>query len=209
MQESTGSSSITFSSVSQAGLTTFIPISPPSSGGMPPAGYLIVDTVPGFNITTSALYTGLVTVCIMVGSVSDPETFWRLRILHGEDSQLVDRTILYPDSPAPSFSARKICARVQTVSSFVVALQPTPTRLAISGRVMKETQTPIRNVTVIVTSDDTSRRVTTSSFGLFTVDNLEPGKTYTISAVSKRYRFSPIVMQLTDNVFDVQMVALE
>ena len=201
---------MTFSSVSQAGFTTFAPISPPSSAGTPPAGYSIVDTVPAFNITTSAFYAAPVTVCITVSSVSDPATFFKLRILHGEDGQLIDRTILSPDSPAPSFAARNICARVQTLSSFVVAIQPTATRLTISGRAVTETQVGIKNVNVIITADDgTFRRTVTSSFGFFTVDNLEPGLTYTISAQSKRFRFVSRIMQLTDNVSDLQLLGLE
>jgi hypothetical protein len=67
------------------------------------------------------VYTPEITVCIGVPSVNDPATFATLRALHGEGGTLVDRTILAPNSPAPDFNSRTLCARVTTLSRFVVA----------------------------------------------------------------------------------------
>ena len=40
---------------------------------------------------------------------------------------MIDRTILSPDSPAPDFSTRTVCARVNSLSPFVPALAPAAT----------------------------------------------------------------------------------
>ena len=87
---------------------------------------------------------------------------------------------------------------------------PEPVLFSISGRTVTETGTGIRNAAVAVIRDDgVVRSTTTSSFGVFSVDGLEPGRTYTVSIRSKRYRFATRVIELTANVTDLTMFALE
>src|SRR6185436_20093607 len=77
-----------------------------------------------YDISTTATYTAPVTVCLTAAAINDPTLFAGLRILHGEGGQLVDRTILAPDSPSHDFPSRRVCARVQTLSPFVLAYAP-------------------------------------------------------------------------------------
>ena len=111
---------LTFANVTQAGQTTATPIDPATAGTLP-GGYTLFNGSLAFQITTTAIYSGTITVCIVDSSVNDPTTFASLRILHGEGGTLVDRTILSPDAPAPNFSTRTLCARVTSLSPFVIA----------------------------------------------------------------------------------------
>jgi CSLREA domain-containing protein len=115
-----GTVSVTFSGVSAAGTTMQVAIDPATAGTVP-GGYSLGPGLPAYEITTTAQYTPPVTVCIQVPTVTDPVVFASLRILHGEGGVLVDRTILPPDSPAPDFNSKTICARVTSLSPFVVA----------------------------------------------------------------------------------------
>ena len=115
-----GAVQITFSNVTQAGQTTVTPIDPNSAGTLPGQYSLTGDSL-AFEVATTAIYSGPITVCIVDSSVADQATFDSLRILHGEGGVLVDRTILPPDAPAPDFSTRTICARVDSLSPFVIA----------------------------------------------------------------------------------------
>jgi Tol biopolymer transport system component len=117
-----GPVSVTFSGVSTAGTTSQVSIDPATAGTLP-GTYSLGPGMPAYEITTTAQYTAPITVCIQVPSVSDPAIFNSLRILHGEGGTLVDRTILPPDSPAPDFASRTICARVPSLSPFVVAVR--------------------------------------------------------------------------------------
>ncbi|MEO5720964.1 MAG: FG-GAP repeat protein [Chthoniobacterales bacterium] len=119
-----GNASVTFPTVSVAGFTGFAPLNPPTSAGTPPAGYTLSGGGPAYDITTTATYTGPVTVCFTVSGITSAAQFARVRILHREGGQLVDRTILAPDSPAPDFATRRVCARFDTLSPFVIALAP-------------------------------------------------------------------------------------
>ena len=87
---------------------------------------------------------------------------------------------------------------------------PAPSLLTISGRTVTEAGAGIRNQVVTLTRDDGAIQTsTTSSFGVFLFSGLQPGRTYTIGVRSKRYRFAPRVIELTTNVTDIPMIALE
>ncbi len=117
--------SIVFNNVTQFGSTTVkaLPLSSVTlpGGGAPPAGSL------AFDVTTTATFTGPVTLTFNVPTVNDPAAFALLRVYHGEGTpvQFVDRTILPPDSPAPNYVPRQISARVTSLSPFVIALPQT------------------------------------------------------------------------------------
>jgi hypothetical protein len=49
--------------------------------------------------------------------------------MHGENGQLVDRTVLPPNSPAPNFAAKTIYARVSSLGMFVLAKVLYPTNI--------------------------------------------------------------------------------
>ena len=112
---------ITFPNVTTMENTTVTPIDP-TTAGTPPSRFQFGAGLPAFEIRTAAAVTGPITVCIQILTVTDLTRFNMLRILHGEGGpMLVDRTILPPNSPAPDFSTKTICARVTALSPFVVA----------------------------------------------------------------------------------------
>ena len=119
-----GPVTVNFSGVTQAGDTTVMEIDPATA--TLPGGYSLGTGLPAYEITTTAQYTPPVTVCLNLPSVNDPATFATLRILHGEGGLFVDRTVLSPDSHEPVFNSR-LCARVTSLSPFVVAQLLTPT----------------------------------------------------------------------------------
>jgi len=117
-----GSVSVTFANVTTAGETTVTPIDPNSLTGIP-GEYVINANSLAFEIHTTAVYTGPITIGFNVPGVNNPGTFSTLRVLHGEPPPVpnfVDRTVLAPDTPAPDFSTRTIYARVTSLSPFLI-----------------------------------------------------------------------------------------
>jgi uncharacterized delta-60 repeat protein len=114
-----GPAAVTFTSVSAPGIVSVAQINPNSAGQLP-GGFEVGGSL-AFEITTTATVTGPITVCFNVASVNDEAVFNSLRILHSEGGMLIDRTILPPDSPSPDFATRTICARVGSLSPFVIA----------------------------------------------------------------------------------------
>lgn len=114
---------VTFSNVTRAGVTTVTPIDPNSLQGLP-GEYAVNAGSLAFEIHTTAVYAGPITLGFQVPGVDNPVTFGALRVLHGEPPPVpnfVDRTVLAPDSPAPDFATRTVYARVTSLSPFVVA----------------------------------------------------------------------------------------
>jgi len=114
-----GDTSITFSNVTAPGMTNAMLINPSTAGQVPDS--YVLDSTLAYDVTTTATFSGPVQVCFTVTAVTDPDVFSTLRVLHGENGILVDRTILAPDSPAADFSAKRVCARVDSLSPFAIA----------------------------------------------------------------------------------------
>ncbi len=206
IQAPDGLSDVTFPAVTSAGITTFTPLQGSSAGTLP-NGYLLPFNGTHRRINTTAGFVGPVVVCITVLGISDAEEFARLRILHREGQQLVDRTVLAPGVPAPDFASRRICASVNGPSDFYLAFGPV---FNASGRVMTPLGQGIRNTVVSLTDSRGVRRVaTTGSFGEYLFSEVRGGETYTITVTSKRYRFSPKVILVTGNLTDLNFVGLE
>jgi len=110
---------VIFSSVTSPGQTTVVAVDqatvPATSDG-----YEIVNSLT-YEVATTAAVSGDIVVCFTVPSINDPDAFAALRILHGENGVLVDRTILAPDQPAPDFARRQLCARTSSLSPFAIA----------------------------------------------------------------------------------------
>ncbi|MFT3745087.1 MAG: peptidoglycan DD-metalloendopeptidase family protein [Pyrinomonadaceae bacterium] len=80
----------------------------------------------------------------------------------------------------------------------------------ISGKVTTPSGGALRNVVVsLIDSANVRRTATTSSFGLFSFENVATGASYTMAVASKRYRFSPQVLQVNGNLTGVDFVGLE
>jgi probable HAF family extracellular repeat protein len=110
----------TFSNVLTNGQTTVTPILPTSAGTVP-SGYEISGVNLAYEITSTAIASGPITIAFNVPSVNDPAVFNNLRVLHNENGVLIDRTVLPPNSPTHDFPSRTIYARVDSLSPFVIA----------------------------------------------------------------------------------------
>ncbi len=207
-----GTTSISYSSVTISGTTTVVPHDPPPF----PPGYACSGTpctFPTYEIQTTAAYTAPITVCVQVPSVTDPTTFAALRILHDEGGTLIDRTILPPDTPAPNFATKTICARVNSLSPFVVAqdLSPTAASVSVGGRVLTSGGRGIARARVSITNQSGETRTAISNlFGYFRFDDVEAGQTYIIGVRSKRYQFAnpTQVVFVSDEITDLIFNAL-
>lgn len=79
----------------------------------------------------------------------------------------------------------------------------------VSGRVITSDGRGLRNAVVSITEGPAKRTVTTSSFGFYSFDAVDTNKTYTLTVMSKRYRFSPRSVEVLENLADINFVGLE
>ena len=147
----------------------------------------------------------------MVNLVNDPDLFALVRILHEEGGILVDRTILPPDSPSPDFVTRSVCARVNSLSPFVVALAPgTGPTVSVEGQVLTPSGLGLRNAVVTLTDSlGVITTATTGTFGNYKFDAVRQGETFLIGVSSKRYRFATRSVETTGNLTGVDFIGLQ
>lgn len=82
-----------------------------------------------------------------------------------------------------------------------------PGNVSVSGRVFRSPGQGLGNVYVFITDSMNNSRITlTSSFGYYNFDDVVPGQTYTIQPSSKRYNYSPVTMQVNDNIAGVDFL---
>ena len=82
--------------------------------------------------------------------------------------------------------------------------------VSVSGRVLTPDGRGLRNAVVsLIDSQGVSRTATTSSFGRYSFSDVRAGESYTITVSSKRYRFTPRQMLISDNLSNVDFVGLE
>jgi len=80
----------------------------------------------------------------------------------------------------------------------------------ISGRVTTPAGLGLRNAVVtIIDPAGVRRNATTSSFGLYSFDNIVPGQTYILTVASKRFRFTPLMMPINGSLTSVDFAGLE
>lgn len=111
-------SSLTFTTVTSAGMTSVFGVDPARLPALP-GGYRLVNGL-AYQVTTTASIGGAITICFNVPWITDAATFDTVRILQADEGRFVDRTILAPASPAPSFDRRQVCARTETLEPFAI-----------------------------------------------------------------------------------------
>ncbi len=115
-------------------------------------------------------------------------------------------------SPTPLSVSSPFGSLLQTTYMFgtVTIAEPAAQLVTVGGRVTTPGGQGLRNALVrLIDSNNVRRTATTSSFGLYTFNNVETGSSYTITVSSRRYRFSSQVVQITDNVSNLDFVGLE
>ena len=85
---------------------------------------------------------------------------------------------------------------------------PTASNVSVSGRVLSPDGRGLRNASVTLTDpNNVVRRVLTSSFGYYRFENVSTaGGQYTAAVGSRRYQYSPRVLNLSTNTVDVDFV---
>jgi hypothetical protein len=192
-----GDATMTFSSVTTSGLTQQVPI---DGSQYPPTPQVPLGLY--YDISTSASYTGGVTVCFHLPLVNGQATFNNLRIDHFEGGAWVDRTNL----ATINFAARTICTNsLSSLSPFaIVSLTPTAAGVTVSGRVRAAGGAGLRNATVVMTDENgETRRVTTNSFGSYVVNDVPAGHSYIMGVESRKFRYATRVVQVSDTLTDV------
>lgn len=87
---------------------------------------------------------------------------------------------------------------------------PVSATVTISGRVSTPNGQSLRNATVVLTDASGSRRlVTTSSFGIYSFENVLTGSDYTVSVASKRYRFQARTVTPGADITGFDLIGLE
>ena len=88
-------------------------------------------------------------------------------------------------------------------------LTPTAASVSVMGRVVDSAGRPISGVSVSIEGAvGIPRSTRTTTFGYFTFNDIEVGRTYLLSASHRRYSFVPTAIVLTDTVADIEIVAL-
>ena len=89
-------------------------------------------------------------------------------------------------------------------------LAATAAGVEVSGRVTRPDGRGLAGARVVLTDAvGTSRTVTTSSFGYYSLANVEAGSTAVISVSSKHYRFTPRILNVADSLTDVDFAGIE
>ncbi len=80
----------------------------------------------------------------------------------------------------------------------------------VSGQVFSASGQGLRNAVVsIVDASGVIRRTPTSSLGYYAFENVQTGQTYTIGVSSRRYRFEPISLNISNELTNVTFTGLE
>ena len=100
-------------------------------------------------------------------------------------------------------------ARVD-IGAFEVQIAPTAASVGVSGRVITQSGRGIRNVQItLIDANGNERTAQTTAFGYYRFDDVTAGKTVTLSAKARRYRFnqSSIVRTTNESVTDANFVS--
>ncbi len=96
-----------------------------------------------------------------------------------------------------------------TVSVIITANTPlTASGVAVGGRVLSSEGRGVRGANVTITDErGVSHTVSTGVNGTFRFEDVQPGQTYVVNVRSRRFNYSPQVIQVNDNIADLQFVA--
>ena len=91
-----------------------------------------------------------------------------------------------------------------------VSIGPSAAGVTVSGRVTTPTGQGLRNATVVLTDSEGRRRTaTTSSFGLYTFEDVEAGQSYVVGVSARRYRFASRVVNVSDTLTNLDFIGQE
>ena len=152
------------------------------------------------------------------GATATPGTvanYRELRVVPGNQIQSFPNGAPCPGAGSPCFDNTAKTIFVAGVTAFNAnwtagePLGTTAAHVAVSGRVVSAEGIAIRGVRV--TLDDGTGKpmtVTTNAFGYYHFDAVQSGGTYVLNANGRGYTFSPRVVAVTDQLADLDLVAL-
>ena len=95
-------------------------------------------------------------------------------------------------------------------SNPILTCPPPPSGITISGRVFTPTGLGLRNAIVtLIDAQNNQRRATTSSFGVYSFENVPLGTGYFLTVSSKRFRFAPRSLEVNGTMANVDFFGLE
>jgi len=143
-----GTIDITFAGATVPGSTSIVPIDPSQAGTLPGNFTLYNNIV--FDITTTATVTPPIDVCFNLPSVTDPNVWAMLQVMHNEGGTLTNRTTF------SDFVLKQICGRVPSLSPFAIALfEPPQVGCALSPAADTNQVGTAHSVVSTVTTNDT------------------------------------------------------
>ena len=96
----------------------------------------------------------------------------------------------------------------EIADAVAVVTTPTAAPVNVFGRIISSTGKGISNAVVTMTDmAGTRRSARTGSFGYFGFRNVQAGESYIVSVASKRYQFATRIINVTDNIDDLELVA--
>nr|MBA2736450.1 carboxypeptidase regulatory-like domain-containing protein [Pyrinomonadaceae bacterium] len=94
-------------------------------------------------------------------------------------------------------------------NGMVTILAPTAANASVGGRVLTAGGRSVSKAQVTLTdSQGQVREARSNSFGYFKFTDVQAGETYIITVRSKQYTFSPKVVNVTQDLSDVDLIAL-
>jgi hypothetical protein len=82
--------------------------------------------------------------------------------------------------------------------------------IEVSGRVLTPSGQGLRNAVVTLTgTSGPPRTTTTSSFGFYRFDDLNPGESYTLTVGSRTFRFNPTNINTNTSIFNLDITGVE
>lgn len=121
---------ITFDSVTESGVTSVSQISAADPNLNLPANFLVGNALAMFNITTTAKFSGNITICFKIQSSITNNEFNATKLFHLSSGNTTDITITSGNN-APDFNTKSICGKTTGFSQFYLItqrdIQPPPT----------------------------------------------------------------------------------
>jgi hypothetical protein len=186
---------------------TGIPATPVSATGS--NGYVATTDASGITfsggvLSTSGLSAGTATLLVVVRPLASGT------LTSAGANVIVDPNNLVNEASETNNTASTITTVVNAAMTPTPTPAPGPTFFSLEGRVFTPGSVGIRSAVVVLTDSAGNRRTsTTSSFGVYSFQNLDAGQSYTLTVASKRYRFAPRTVAMTSSLTNMDFFGLE
>jgi hypothetical protein len=137
---------------------------------------------------------------------SDPQTI--LFTLPSTQTSVLGGSIVANNQGTWTIASVDSGAEGRAIAYFTV-VAPTAAPVSISGRVLTPDGRGLRNAVVVLTDQNgVSRRYRTSAFGFYRFNDIPAGANYVVAVASKRYRFDPMVVAVSEDLADLDLIVV-